>query len=119
MVFNGFDGFLMVFDGFSIVFNGLSLHEVNTQGSNVSVIGEVFLFIRLLFYYYYYYFIFFCVFHNQLLVHLGYWGFASYPNSGGRNMHPELCGDVTDMVVGASWNLEAGQRIINAWVFNP
>ena len=101
---------------FSIVFNGLSLHEVKTQGVMWSVIGEVFFF----FFVYYYFiiiFIFFLYSKNQPLVRLGVLGFASLPQQCKGHASGIMWGMSQTMVWGASWNL--GQRIINAWVFNP
>src|SRR5882672_3053909 len=99
---DGFRRFSIVFDGFqlfSIVFNGLSLHEVKTQGVMWSVIGEVFFF----FFVYYYFiiiFIFFLYSKNQPLVRLGVLGVCLLTPNSVKNMHPELCGDVTDNSVG-------------------
>jgi len=60
------------------------------------VIGEgFFLFVYYLFYFII--FLFFFVFpQTKLLVHLGYWGFAFLNPNSVKDMHPELCGDVTD-----------------------
>ena len=113
MVFNGFQRF-------SIVFNGLSLHEVSTQGVMWSVIGDVFH----LFYYYFIIiiiiFIFFLYSTNQLLVRLGVLGFCLLTPNSVKDMNPELCGGCHRQWCGGhhgTW--EAGQRIINAWVFKP
>src|SRR5882672_7785870 len=117
-VFDGFQQFSIVFDGFqlfSIVFNGLSLHEVNTKGVMWSVIGEVFFFSLILFLYY---FIFWYVFQKPTSGSPGcIWGLPPYPQQCEGHASRIMWGMSQTIVWGASWNL--GQRIINAWVFNP
>jgi len=99
---------------------GLSLHEVNTQGVMWSVIGEVFYFFVYYFIIIIIIFIFFLYSTNQLLVRLGVLGFCLLTPNSVKDMHPELCGGCHRQWCGGhhgTW--EAGQRIINAWVFNP